>query len=404
MMGSPSRPVSAPSGPGARRPRPESARGPEAELLIACARPSLSAETAARVQRLAEGAPDWDRVLRLARRHGLVSFLHRHLPPASVPAPVIGTLRALHREAAHQGLTMAGELRRLLALFDAAGIDALAYKGPALAVQAYGDLSLRSFVDLDLLVRPESIPRALDLLSARGYAPALDLSPAQERCFRRVDGDYPLVHRETDLLVELHARVSSRRFCMPIRTDDLLRRARAVRVGGGEVKTLGDDDLLVSLCVHGAKHRWKRLEWLAALAALLRAGRGDVPAALRLAAEVRARRTVLLGLSLAHRLLGAPLSADVVREIDGDPGIAALGAEAEARLFDDEGDGDETVANLRFNLRARDSRRDRARYAARWLFAPSPEDWRWARLPDALFPLYRVLRPVRLLLRHGRGG
>jgi hypothetical protein len=74
-------------------------------------------------------------------------------------------------------------------------------------------------------------------------------------------------------------------------------------------------------------------------------------------------------------------------------------------MFDEEAeDGDETAANLAFNLRARDSAMDRARFAARWLFAPSPEDWRWARLPDALFPLYRVLRPVRLLLRHGPGG
>jgi hypothetical protein len=67
-------------------------------------------------------------------------------------------------------------------------------------------------------------------------------------------------------------------------------------------------------------------------------------------------------------------------------------------------DADETAANLLFNLRARDSAADRAQYAARWLFAPGPEDWRWVHLPDPLFPLYRALRPVRLLLRHGGGG
>src|SRR5206468_9003205 len=143
-------------------------------------------------------------------------------------------------------------------------------------------------VDLDLLVRPGDVPRATEVLAAAGYAPALALSPARERCFRRVDGDYPLVHRETGLLVELHARVSSERFCMPLATDALLRRSTAVALGGGEVRTLGDDDLLLVLSVHGAKHRWKRLEWLAALAELLRAGRGDVRAALARATELRA--------------------------------------------------------------------------------------------------------------------
>jgi hypothetical protein len=264
---------------------------------------------------------------------------------------------------------------------------------------------MRSFVDLDLLVRPDDVPAAIGVLYVEGYLPAVDFSPAQERCFRRVDGDYPLVHRRTRLLVELHARVSSVRFCMPIATDALLRRSATVPLGGGEVRTLGDEDLLVVLCVHGAKHRWKRLEWLAALAELLRADRGDVGAALALASGVRARRTLLLGLSLARRLLDAPLPAEAAREIETDAGLAALAAEAERRMFDDRAEkGEETQANLRFNLRARDGAADRARFAARWLFSPSPEDWRWARLPDALFPLYRVLRPVRLLLRHRPGG
>jgi hypothetical protein len=350
---------------------------------------------------------DWPTVFALAERHRMISLLHRHLADASLPVDAAAELRARNRVEVHRALRLAAELRRLLAALDAAGIEALAYKGPALAVQAYGDLSLRSFVDLDLLVRPDDVPRALAVLGAEGYAPALELTPAQERHFRRVDGDYPLVHHDTGLLVELHARVSSARFCMPVETDALMSRAATVRVGGDAVRTLGDDDLLLVLCVHGAKHRWKRLEWLAAVAALLRGQRGDVAAVLARAAEVRARRTVLLGLSLARRLLAAPLPPPVEREIDADAGLAALADEAERRMFGEAGDdGEETIANLAFNLRARDGAMDRARYAARWLFGPSPEDWRWARLPDALFPLYRVLRPVRLLMRHGgrRGG
>lgn len=379
-------------------------RTAEHALLLACARLALSPDEAARVRRMTSTV-DWNATLALARRHRLIPLLHRHLKDAPVPRFAARELRALQREGVHRGLEMAAELRRLVDALAAAGVRALAYKGPALAMQAYGELGMRSFVDLDLLVRPDDVPRAMEILSAEGYAPALDFSPAQERWFRRMDGDYPLVHRGTGLLLELHARVSSARFCMPISTDALLRRSTLVPLGGGEVRTLGGDDLLLVLAVHGAKHRWKRLEWVAALAELLRAGRGDVGAALRLASDVHARRTLLLGLSLARRLLDAPLADDVVREIEADAGLAALAAEAEARLFGEEpGDGEETAANLRFNLRARDRSIDRARYVARWLFAPTPEDWRWAHLPDALFPLYRVLRPVRLLLRHGRGG
>ncbi|HEV7589110.1 MAG TPA: nucleotidyltransferase family protein, partial [Longimicrobium sp.] len=359
-----SRPRAAPSPPAARGPRP--GRRAEHALLLACARPALDPAQAACVRRLAAGPLDWERLLALAGRHRLVPFLHRHLSDAPLPPSARAALRLEARAEAHRGLLLAAELRRLLAALESAGVQALAYKGPALAMRAYGDLSLRSFIDLDLLVRPADVPRAIQCLAAAGYAPALALSPAQERWFRRVDGDYPLVHRETGLLVELHARVSSERFCMPISTEALMRRSTTMPLGGGEVRTLGDEDLLLVLCVHGAKHRWKRLEWVAALAALLRAGRGDARAARVLAAELHARRTLLLGLSLARRLLDAPLPAEVEAEIDADAGLAALAAEAEARLFGGVAeDGDETTANLHFNLRARDGVVDRARYAAR---------------------------------------
>ena len=352
---------------------------------------------------LASAETEWPRLFDFAARHRMIPLLYRYLADAPLPAEAMAELRARNRAEVHRALALAAELRRLLAALEGAGVPALAYKGPALAVQAYGDLALRGFIDLDLLVLPGDVPRALGVLAAAGYEPALDLTPAQERYFRRVDGDYQLLHRDTGRLVELHARVSSERFCMPIETETLMRRARSVAVGGAPVRTLGDEDAALVACVHGAKHRWKRLEWLAALAALLRAGT-DPAAVLARAAEVRARRTVLLGFALARRLVDAPLPPAVVREIEGDAHLPELLDEAERRMLDDAAEGEETVANLRFNLRARDDAADRARYVGRWLFGPSPEDWRWTRLPDALFPLYRVLRPVRLLLRHGRRG
>ena len=377
------------------RPMPDPARSPEASLLLRAAGGGARASGVRGI--------DGTRLLALAERHRMVPLLHRHLRGIDLPQPFAAELRARNAAQVRRALSLAGELLGVMDGLASAGIEALAYKGPPLAMAAYGDLSLRSFVDLDLLVRPDDVPLSLEVLAGAGYDSALELSPAQERWFRRVDGDYPLVHRQTGTLVELHARVSSLRFGMPIDTDALIRRSRTVPLGGGEVRTLGYDDLLLVLFVHGAKHRWKRLEWLAAVAALLRAGRGDVETVLARAAELRARRTALLALHLAAELLDTPVPAEVTRAVAGDAGLLALAAEAVGRMFgaESEDDAAETRANLRFNLRLRDGAVDRARYVARWLFGPGPEDWRWTHLPDALFPLYRVLRPVRLLGRHG---
>jgi hypothetical protein len=242
------------------------------------------------------------------------------------------------------------------------------------------------------------------VLHAHGYACAYGFTPAQDAAFRRVDGDYPYHHPRTGRLVELHARASSTRFVARLPTERLLARARPVPVGGGEVPAPADDDLFIALCLHGAKHRWARLEWLACAAALAVRAELDLPGIVERAAEAGARRTVLLGLMLARGALGLPLPRALSDAIAADAGLPALAEEACALWFSEETDGDEaTPANLRFNARLRDGAADRARYAARWLFAPSPEDWAWVRLPDALAPLYRVVRPLRLVARYGRG-
>ncbi len=390
---------------------PPRAEAPDAApahtLLRGCARASFDAAGA--VPLIAEAAAremDWGAFLRLAERNRLLPLAHRALGDrADVPETVRSRLRSAYAENARHALFLAGELRRLMDALDAAGIRALAYKGPALAVRAYGHMALRTYSDLDLLVAPADLPAATRVLGSLGYVSVYDFSPAQDAAFRRVDGDYPYHHPRTGGLVELHGRVSSARFVADLPTERLMARARAVPIGGGDVPAPADDDLFLALCLHGAKHRWARLEWLACAAALAVRADLDLPSILLAADGIGARRTVLLALLLARYALGLALPHDIHRSIDADPALAALAEEARGLWFGAEADGDEaTPANLRFNARLRDGAADRARYAARWLFLPSPEDWAWVRLPDALAPLYRVLRPLRLAARYGLRG
>jgi hypothetical protein len=378
-----------------RRPSP----APAEALLLACARAAVHPPRAVVVPDGMEGG--WDDFLALAARNRLLPLAHHALAEADgVPETVRSRLREAFAENARRALRLAGELRRLLDALAAAGIPALAYKGPALAVRAYGNLALRTYSDLDLLVTPEDEPAAARVLIVHGYVGAYGLTAAQDAAFRRVDGDYPFHHPGTDVLVELHARVSSLRFCVELPTAALLARAGTVPLGGGTVRAPADDDLFLALCLHGAKHRWARLEWLACAAALRVRAALDPRALLDRSAGTGARRTVLLALLLMHDVFDLPLPTGI--HPSADPLLRSLADEARS-LWSARGDEDaETApANLRFNARLRDGAADRVRYAARWLFAPSPEDWAWVRLPDALAPLYRVLRPLRLAARYG---
>src|SRR5258707_2827258 len=115
---------------------------------------------------------DWPRLLLLAEAHGvlgqLAAFLNDRNAPA-VPAEIRQRFVELHRAQNFQTLRLTAELFRLLELFNARGISLLVIKGPALAARAYGDPSMRSYGDLDLLVRQQDIRGATELMIGSGY-------------------------------------------------------------------------------------------------------------------------------------------------------------------------------------------------------------------------------------------
>lgn len=345
---------------------------------------------------------DWAAVPDALRRHGLQTLGAARLGSARerIPGPVWERIGQDALDARAAALGMFAELRRVMEALRESGVDAMAYKGSVMAWDAYGDLGARPFVDLDVLVRPGDTDCALAALDAAGYARVAHDTPARDAWFRRVDGDYQLVHRDSGLLVELHVRALSRRFGPGVETDALWRRRRVIAIGGIELAAPGLDDALFLHLVHGAKHRWERLEWVAATAALLRQRGGDVSPLLR--DPYHAPRAVLLGVWLAHEIAGAPLAPATHAAIALDAEVAPLAAAARAHLAapSSADDREETAAKLAFNLRVQRGVAARARFIYRWVSWPSPEDWSAVSLPDWMFGAYRLLRPLRLARRY----
>src|ERR1700681_771944 len=95
---------------------------------------------------------DWDHLLDLAHKHSVASLLCATLLDADVapPAAILTRLRRSVQGIARFNLALSRELVRLLSLFEWNGIEVLPLKGPTLTRILYGNLSLRTFADLDL--------------------------------------------------------------------------------------------------------------------------------------------------------------------------------------------------------------------------------------------------------------
>jgi hypothetical protein len=353
-------------------------------------------------QRLRELAStvDWPRLLVLAEEHGVVGHLAARLP--ELDENIVSTEKAalveLHRAQVFRTLGMIRELFQLLELFAGKGISSLVVKGPVLAVDAYGDAAIRSYGDLDLLVRQRDIRRATEVLEAAGYEAAVPLNAIDAR---KVPGQYLFTRSDSRLLVELHNDLTLRYFPRRLPIEELFARQTRVRLDGHEVLALAVEDELVYISVHGATHLWERLGWIADVAALVTRQKGiDWQAVTTAAEKVGAERMLATGLCLASDLLHARLPAPVLRRLERDGGAAKLAASVR-RWLAGAGHAPPTLfERAAFRLGMRGNRFYAPAYLLRLSLSPTEEDWK----PGNGHGFFDALRrPFRLSRKYGRG-
>jgi hypothetical protein len=379
-------------------------RRPEVELLLTCARASLNESRRARIKELGTEDLDWDYLLQLADRHGLQPLLHWHLNEvcaADVPERHVQSLRVAFQRVSALNIFLTHELRRLLSLFAENNITAVPYKGPALALQLYGNVALRQFSDLDIMVHPRDVLSARDLLLAEDYALFPPLTEGQQAVMLRTQCNLPFTRELNRLIVELHWKVSAPHFARPFDTAGFWGRLCDAKLDDINIKLPAPEDLMLALCVHGAKHLWERLAWTCDIAGLIESNPelnwGRLVAQAR---DTGSERMLFLGLQLAKNLLDAQLPEEVGKTIVADPAVASLANDVERYLFTPELTPSGIRGYFLFQLRARRRLRDKFNYL-RFVATPTEEDLVRMKLPAPLTFVYYLMRPVRLVVTGG---
>jgi Uncharacterised nucleotidyltransferase len=341
----------------------------------------------------------------VANNHGLIPLLYRHLiatRPNSVSADILKELRNEALSHAGASLALTRQLLELLALFEANSIPVIPYKGPALAASAYGDVGLRQFSDLDLIVHKRDVLRVKELLVTRGWRPEFELNDAQEAAFLDHYYDYAF-YSDRGVLVEIHWELTEGFFSVPIDVDGLWKRLVPIQIAGRRVMTLSPEDSLLIVCVHSSKHLWSRLGWISDVARLIATNKDmNWPQVSEHAAELGAKRMLHLGLVLASQLLGAKLPEHISKDINSDPTVSALAVEMTRRLFEDRSTSPGIVETAKLHIRMRERPSDRFRYVLRLLLNTTVGDWTAMKIPRSLFFLYYLVRPLRLAGKYGR--
>jgi len=343
-------------------------------------------------------------LLSAASRHGILPLLHKRLPHTfehttgdKNRTAFFDNLRQKYRQIAKRNMFMSAELLRITALLQSHRIEMLAFKGPLLSQKLYGDITLRQFGDLDLLIHKKDLQRVLMLLTDAGYLS--DIRIPQERADELYDllTVIGFIHPDTGLRIEIHWELLSKNYAIDWHRQNLWEAAERIIINHTPVPALAFEHQLLYLCIHGSKHLFERLEWICDIDRYIRATPSiDWQYLYSMAKEQGTLRMFLLGLFLAQTLFDLPLPDFMEKKIHQDKVLPVLVEKIITLHFSTPLPAPVDRSYFFLLLQMRERPLDKLRFIWSAFFAPQFNDFNYLPLPGYLHFLYPAVRLVRL--------
>lgn len=385
----------------------------EQRLILECSRTEMNFARIERVKTILESELDWDLIINTSYHNGVLPMICANLLQnfgSLLPPDIKEKLNLQFHEHTQNNLFLTARLLEIVRALSDAGIPVLPFKGPVLAMRAYGNLALRQFVDLDILVQPKHFDEAVPTIVEKGYQAASKITRLKRKAlFFTRQKDIGLVSRDLRTRIELHWKLSGSHFALPLELNQLWGRLEEINLGGGRIKTLAFPDLFVYLCLHGSRHGWERLAWICDLHELIKTEQKkgkeiDWQEIHRHAQKHGCEKVVELGLFLVHEYFGLKTTFPAWQQIQRNETNAKIARQIGNKIFAKTRTSTEIGDWYLYHLTLKEKKADKLKLHAHYFLwylrlalTPNKLDKAVFNLPAAFYPLYYILRPSRLL-------
>lgn len=273
------------------------------EPLLAIASYGLAASTRELPQRPVS-ADAWLTVLDAARNHRLLGLLCAAIESGLLPATdeQVQQARQLQLSAMVWVMRLENELLGAIDLLTASAVDVRVLKGSAVAHLDYPDPALRSFIDLDILVRSVNIDAAIAILTAAGFQRR---HPQPRPGFDRRFSKGATFLSPTGYELDLHRTFVQGSWGLLVDLDDLWDDGEEFEVAARTLRALSRPTRFMHACYHAALGDWPpRLSSLRDIAQMLLISGQDDRMLRSLALRWQANAVLAVAVSDAWSLLG----------------------------------------------------------------------------------------------------
>jgi len=383
-------------------------RNLERDLIILCSQTVILPNQKDTIAEHLRVSLDWGFVKNVGARNAVAPLIKSNLLEhfsELLPDEIREEFKIDFQKHVSRNMFLTGKLIEILRLFQASNVPALPFKGPVLALEAYKNLALRQWGDLDILVQPKDFATSVRLLTSHGYFPTEDVNWSTDGdSYVSSKKDIYFTNKDRSLSLEVHWKLSGTYFELPLKMEDVWSRSEIINVAGAEVSTFSFNHLFIYLCFHGSKHCWERLGWVCDINELIRSREHvDWESIFSESSRLGCRNILDSALRLIDEFYGTKVELPTFKRSKGNAAVDRVIAETKQRLFAHEPTRMKLGTQYKYHLRLKEESSDKWKLHAhymRWflrrIFRPNERDKELFYLPRLLAPLYYLVRPCRL--------
>ena len=361
-------------------------------LIIECCKTD---QNTTNIKKFISDIHNWKEFINLAFSHGVFPLVYHTLKTHDnrIPNNILKSMKTYNRSIAQQNMLMSAELIKVMKLLKENNIEAIAFKGPTLAQMAYGDIALRQYADLDILIQKDDVYKVYELFK-NNYTRSLQRSENQEDIWFKYAHDLGLTGAN-GIHIEFHWRMLDSDHPINLNDIDFYSSIQTTTFKQNSMKIISNEEFLIYLCVHGSKHMFERIEWVADIDRFIRIQNIDWDKFTNLLQNKNYQKFVYLGLTLAHKLFSTPLiNAHIYSTKDINTVNQHIFNLWNQRLsFNNKN-------NMKYMLKLFNSNFDKVAYMHKIYLKPTFTEYWYINLPKSLYFLYYPIRQYLLLKKY----
>lgn len=363
----------------------------EVLLILECCKQNQEKD---KIKEYIKKQKNWQKFISLANTHGVLPLVNKTLKSfEETPLEVKSELKVRYLKIVQENMLLASELTKIMKLLEDNKIEALSFKGPSLSLVAYGDITLRQYIDLDIFIKLTDFEIVKEVLEKNNYRQAMQLNDFEIDFRKKNSHELSFYNLENNVFIEIHWDFVDSDSPMKFDTSKLFKNKSQLLLNNNALNILSNEYTLIYLCVHGLSHLYERIEWIVDIDRFIRNNYIDwdkIKILIKNSKEIQ--KSVNFSFYYANYFFQTPISKDFLKE-----DFLTLCSKVNYKLS---GNSNNMIKDIFIKTSFFSSKINKLKYLHKMFFKPTLNEIRHINLDEKYYFLYYFLRFYLLIKKN----